>query len=201
MNWQPHIAWIALTTTLPAGAGWSPLPPWQHIEEVVAQRCGACHGSGGQGSNPMFPKLAGQNAGYLERQMTNFQRGVRSGPVMFYQLSDMSAQDIAALARHFAGLERRPTQASPTGAESGARLYSEPGSNGNKACAECHGSYGRGNDTMPRLAGQHAAYLADQMNRFRNGKRVAGQTPEHPRASQLSEDEVTAISQYLSSLK
>ena len=34
--------WIAITTALPATAGWTPLPPWQHVEDL-AQRCAACH--------------------------------------------------------------------------------------------------------------------------------------------------------------
>lgn len=191
---------LALMTALPVWAGWTPLPSWQHIEEVATQRCAACHGAGGQGSNPMFPKLAGQNAGYLELHMLSFQRGTRSGAVMFYQLSDLSAQDIAALARYFAGIPRRPAQASATVTEAGSRLYVQPGSNSSKSCAECHGGDGSGSDTTPRLAGQHADYLANQLNRFRNGKRLAGQTPEHPRAAHLCDAEINTLSQYLSTL-
>ena len=191
---------LALMTALPAWAGWTPLPSWQYIEEVATQRCGVCHGADGQGNNPMFPKLAGQNAGYLELHMLSFQRGTRSGAVMFYQLSDLSAQDIAALARHFAGIKRRPAQVSATVSEAGSRLYLQPASNNATACAECHGGDGRGSDTMPRLAGQHADYLANQLNRFRSGKRQAGQTPEHPRAAHLSDDEVITLSKYLSTL-
>jgi cytochrome c553 len=82
----------------------------------------------------------------------------------------------------------------------GARLYTEPPPSGMKGCAECHGDDGRGSDATPRLAGQHATYLADQMNRFRNGKRLAGQTPEHPRVPHLTDQEVTALSHYLSTL-
>lgn len=198
---KPQIlCWIAMTTALPAIAGWTPLQPWQHIEDV-AQRCASCHGTGGLGSNPMFPKLAGQNAGYLERQMLSFQRGLRSGPVMLYQLSDLSQPDISALAQYFAGLSRQAEPAITDLAMTGARLYAEPPLNSMKGCAECHGNDGRGSDSTPRLAGQHASYLADQMNRFRNGKRLAGQTPEHPRVPHLTDQEVTALSHYLSTLR
>ncbi|KAA8762079.1 c-type cytochrome [Burkholderia pseudomallei] len=40
------------------------------------------------------------------------------------------------------------------------------------ACAACHGQNGQGAGTFPRLAGQHADYLRQQIDVFRNGMRA-----------------------------
>ena len=183
-------------------AGWTPFPPWQRIEELANTRCNVCHGLGGVGANPFFPKLAGQNAGYLFRQMQNFRSGIRKGPVMSYQLSDLQTEQVAELAKHFAGLSRPPVVPGQNRLEAvGEKIFGQGISErGTEACAGCHGVDGRGGGDMPRLATQHAGYVADQLRRFQEGTRVGGQTPEHPVADALTEEEILAVSIYIQAL-
>ena len=40
--------------------------------------CGACHGADGNSLAPTFPKLAGQHAGYLLKQLKDIKSGARN---------------------------------------------------------------------------------------------------------------------------
>ena len=66
-------------------------------------------------------------------------------------------------------------------------------------CVACHGASGIAqNPTFPHLAGQHAAYLAAQLERFRSGAR------EHPLmtpiAMSLSDEEIGDLAVYFASI-
>ena len=154
------------------------------------------------GANPVFPKLAGQNADYLFRQMQNFRSGLRKGPVMYYQLSDLTSENVAALAKYFSALPRPAAASVQSRLEAvGEEIFGRGiEDRGMPACARCHGNDGRGTGVMPRLAAQHAGYIAAQLRRFQEGTRVAGQTPEHPVADALSDEETLAVSRYIATL-
>ena len=64
-----------------------------------AKTCAACHGADGNSVNPMWPKLAGQHAAYLVKQLKDFKSGARKDPVMSpmaMPLGDQDMQDVAA---------------------------------------------------------------------------------------------------------
>jgi cytochrome c553 len=81
---------------------------------TAAQICVACHGTDGIGITPQYPTLAGQHADYLERALTDYQKGGRKNAIMAGFAAQLSKADIQALARYYAaqrpGLEtvRRP---------------------------------------------------------------------------------------------
>ena len=82
-------------------------------------------------------------------------------------------------------------------AQDGAALYA------GKACIACHGADGNTpiNDFTPKLAGQNKTYLVQQMKDIASGARSNGQTAQMKGiASALSDDEIEAISAYLSGL-
>lgn len=61
--------------------------------------CSACHGVDGNSVNPLWPKLAGQHAAYMTKQMKAFRSGERKDPVMApmaMPLSDADIEDISA---------------------------------------------------------------------------------------------------------
>jgi cytochrome c553 len=64
------------------------------------------------------------------------------------------------------------------------------------ACARCHGFDGAsdGSGAFPRLDGQSAQYLADQLRRFASGDRQNALM--QPIAKALKEDEINAVAQY-----
>ena len=71
-------------------------------------------------------------------------------------------------------------------------------------CAACHGANANGVEALgtPNLRGQHAAYLKRQLTHFRNGVRSEGQYAQTmaPIAKSLTAAQISAVTQYLSSL-
>ena len=67
--------------------------------------CSACHGADGNSVNPEWPTLAGQHEDYLEYALNQYRNGKRTDPVMTAQAALVAEEDVALLARYFAGLE------------------------------------------------------------------------------------------------
>ena len=66
--------------------------------------CAGCHGSQGISSNPLWPNLAGQQAGYLVKQLTAFRDGSRTDPMMTPMAKPLSDADIQNLAAWYNSL-------------------------------------------------------------------------------------------------
>ena len=65
-------------------------------------------------------------------------------------------------------------------------------------CAGCHGADGAGNAQLPRLAGQHAAYLENQLKQFHTRARSNDNAVMHRIVAQMTPAEMAAVSAYLS---
>jgi cytochrome c553 len=63
--------------------------------------CGACHGPDGNSPNPLWPKLAGQHAPYLVKQLAAFKSGARKDPLMSPMAAGLSEKDMEDLAAFF----------------------------------------------------------------------------------------------------
>ncbi len=74
----------------------------------VARNCTACHGETGIASNPAWPHLAGQRAGYLANVLKAFRAGLRKDPMMAGVVRALSDADIANLAAYYSGQSCRP---------------------------------------------------------------------------------------------
>jgi len=70
-----------------------------------AQACTACHGQNGVSVNALWPTLAGQHEDYLLRALSGYRDGSRSEPVMSAQAALIAEEDVALLAKYFAGLD------------------------------------------------------------------------------------------------
>ncbi len=173
------------------------------ITQIATERCDACHGAKGQGANAMFPKLAGQNPDYLMGQISQFKSGKRHSYVMRYQLVDLSQADVAALASHYSATRLDNTAVATDTAryEAGRAIYAQLVARAQAVtCDSCHGASARGGPGVPRLAGQHADYLADQIRRFADGSRDASASPGHASAYGLSGSQIDAVSYFLAAL-
>lgn len=172
--------------------------------------CAACHGADGNSLVPMYPKLAGQSASYLVKQLVEFKQGMTSGgksgrvdPVMGGMAMALSEQDMADVAAFYASQEI--TAGTGNADALGKKLYL--GGNAEMevtACVACHGINGKGMPSagFPALASQNAEYLKIQLEKFRNGSRnndLNGMMQGV--AANLTDEEITALSQYMSSLK
>lgn len=171
--------------------------------EIVQGKCFICHGADGESSSPVFPRLAGQHAGYIARQLADYRSGRRKSDTMRPMVDDLTAEDFAALGRYF---ESRPAHAHPVAdadlAQVGRFIFvrGNPYS-GVPPCAGCHGPKGHGTEQLPRLAGQHAMYVENQLKKFNTRERTNDNAVMHSVASKLTELETKAVSAYVAGLK
>lgn len=188
---------MGLAAAAAAGAA-TPAGDRYMVEQLVRARCAMCHGLDGQSASPLYPKLAGQNAEYIVKQLFNFKTGQRVSTVMQEMTNLLTAREIRLLAEYFNSLPVVPQAApDPELAVVGRFVYfrGNPYS-GVSPCVSCHGVYATGGAQMPRLAGQHASYLETQLQNFRRHLRANDQAM-HGVVANLSELEIKAVAQYL----
>ncbi len=171
-----------------------------------AANCAACHGADGNSMVGTFPKLAGQGAKYLLKQMKDIRDGGRSVPAMAGQVDNMSDQDLADIAAYYAGLSQTPGASKDEGLALAESLYRAGNADvGITACTACHSPRGLGNAPagFPRIAGQHAEYLAIQLKAFRDGARNNDGDSKMMRSvvERLRDDEIQALSNYIAGLR
>jgi len=77
--------------------------------EALAKNCAGCHGEGGIGGNPAWPKLAAQKPGYLMNVLKAFRGGLRKDPMMAGVSRGLSDADIANLSAYYAAQSCQPT--------------------------------------------------------------------------------------------
>jgi cytochrome c553 len=177
--------------------------------ETRMRACTPCHGAQGQGTdNDYFPRLAGKPAGYLYNQLAAFRSGRRHYSPMNYLLEYQNDDYLKAIAAYFASqmppFPRRP----PVTASSAVLAHGEElathgdASRSIPACASCHNpSFTGAEPGIPALVGLKNNYISAQLGAFRYGTRTAA-APDCMQlvAARLSEDDVTALAAWLSSL-
>lgn len=170
-----------------------------------SQTCAACHGADGNSVNPEWPSLAGQHAAYTATQLHAYQSGARVDPIMIGMTAGLSDQDILDLAAYYAAETMEPKTADPDLVELGERIYR--GGNmesGVAACIACHGAQGMGNEPAgwPKVAGQHAAYIALELREYRSGGRTTDyQSMMRDIASNMTDEEIEAVASYIQGLR
>jgi len=175
---------------------------------IATEVCAACHNADGNSVIPTNPKLAGQNATYLVKQLTDLakpaeDKTARENPVMSGIAGTLSAEDRANVAAWFAA-QSPWTAGAATGPDLalGQRLYRAGiPDKGVPACAGCHGPAGNGLPVLyPRIGGQHADYVEAQLHAFREGTRH-NNVPMWQISFRLSDPEIKALAQYVAGLR
>ena len=96
--------WLAVTLTILAT--YSSLPAQAAGDPVAgkekAAQCASCHGADGNSLNPEWPKLAGQHADYLVKQLQWFEQGERENATMKPMAAALSEQDRLDVAAYYA---------------------------------------------------------------------------------------------------
>lgn len=161
--------------------------------KTKGMKCISCHGLKGVSSNPLYPNIAGQKEAFLISQMEAFKNGSRPVAAKSALFGGLNAGDFGDLAAYFSSL---PAGSAGSKAEEpvlakGKAVY--------EMCSGCHGAAGEGSDMGPRLAGQHAAYMIKRMGDYKSG--AASDEAMKGIANGLSDDDIKAVSEYLSSLK
>lgn len=167
--------------------------------------CAGCHGADGNSAAATFPKLAGQGAKYLSKQLNDIKSGSRPIVEMTGLLDGLSEQDLQDISAFYASQNIVVGQANKELAAAGEVIYRAGIPEKNvAACMACHGPSGSGIElaSFPALGGQHADYTADQLKQFRVGERTNDGDTLIMRsiAARLSDREIEAVSAYISGL-
>jgi cytochrome c553 len=181
--------------------------PSSPVPDAIAENCARCHGIDGLGRGAgAFPRLAGQRAEYLAGSLLAYARGERHSGIMEPVAASLGADDIQGLAQYYAKLPAPGPAASAPDPQLLAlgRRIAEQGLPERliPACSECHGPSLPRNPNYPRLAGQYARYIEQQLSLFKGKQR--GGTPYHQImhkfAGQLTDEHVRAVAQFYASL-
>ncbi len=168
---------------------------------VVA--CVGCHGSNGQSASGAWPKLAGQHAAYLTKQLKNYKDGTRPNAVMQGMVATLTEQDMNNISAYL--VKQTPSLGVATNKdmiELGQSIYRGGiAAKGVPACAACHSPNGAGIPAQyPRMGGQWADYNTAQLIAFREGVRK-NSTQMTTIATKLSDQEMKAVSDYMAGLR
>ncbi len=193
----------------PAAAAPAPQTPLKPGDATAGQAktatCAACHGMDGNSAAAQYPKLAGQHAGYIARQLGMFKSGKRPNPIMIGMAAPLSEQDMRDIGAYFASKTSLPGVADAKLVPVGEAYYrSGDAKDGVPACMACHGPDGRGNpgSEYPQLAGQHADYVALRLKAFRDGSAGGDDRTKimEAIAKKLNDAEIAALASYVEGL-
>ena len=156
-----------------------------HGAALYQARCTGCHGADAAGrvlpkatlgQAGIYPRLAGQPAAYLYRQLVSFAEGTRESTEMKPMARALTAGERGDIAVYLSRLAA-PLPAPQTIEADLRDLGRDVAVNGRPArgvnrCDGCHGENGLGvAPHFPALVGQNRGYLIGQFEAWRQGKR------------------------------
>ena len=178
---------------------------------IVNQICAGCHGADGNSTSPANPKLAGQPAEYITKQLRNFKEaskdpnkdGARKSAVMGGIVASLSDEDFVNLGAYFAEKTIKPGSAKQPLTEGEKVFRGGNAATGLPACAACHGPTGAGIPAQfPRIGGQHGDYVLAQLKNFRNRDRLNDAAKMmRTIADKMTEQEMKDVANYVAGLK
>ncbi|MFB2865542.1 c-type cytochrome [Aeromonas sp. MdU4] len=177
--------------------------------QTKAAVCAACHGPDGNSLIDMYPKIAGQHASYIKKQLVELKAAAsgqigRVAPVMGPMALPLSEQDMDDLAAHFSSQKVTPVSVPDDVIAAGKALYMGGDmSRGLPACTACHGPRGSGVEQAkyPSLSGQHPAYIKAQLTSFRAATRDNDPNGMmRDVAKKLTDQDIDVLSKYVAGL-
>jgi cytochrome c553 len=167
--------------------------------------CARCHGEGRRGPNSrLVPILHGQPIGFLQAALEDYANARRASGIMQPLASDLTPENRERVARYYARLAPPNVPQQQPNAESverGRKLATsgDPGAR-IPACADCHNTSSL--EIYPRLAGQHAAYMANRLRLWKGGLASRSDTDAimAPIAGSLSAQQIDDVSAYFGSI-
>ncbi|MGZ5071990.1 MAG: c-type cytochrome, partial [Usitatibacter sp.] len=161
----------------------------------------------GNSVSPNFPRLAGQPSQYLVSQLTQFRSHNRSDPAGFVYMWGLSRGltdgQIGELSKYFSEQPAMPNAPGDARlSEAGREIFDKgiPAASV-PACSTCHGPKGYGADGFPRLAGQHADYVAKQLGVFRNTEQRPEGAVMKVVSHSLTPQDMRAVAAYVQGLR
>jgi len=177
--------------------------------KTKSELCQGCHGEKGMSVDPTtFPNLAGQYAGYIFKQVQDFQLGNRNDDTMSAMAATVtSMKDLKDIAVYYSSQPIMKGKGSGgSAANKGKEIFlNGVAKSGVYGCVNCHGQDGKGksksNSLFPVIGGQNKPYLVKQLKNLKAGTRnndPAGMMRDI--ASKLSDDEINSVAEYISGL-
>ena len=201
MNWMMGLQRVTLAL---AALGWCSAA-WAQADEARAKKivsgvCFVCHGAQGESSSEVFPRLAGQHAEYIAKQLDNFKSGKRKSTAMADMVAKLTPDEMRALGRYFENQSAPSEPAKDADLAAVGRYIFHVGNkfSGVPACASCHGAQAKSSVTLPRLAGQYAGYTEAQLKLFNDRERTNDNAVMHAIVSKMTALEMAAVAEYLS---
>ena len=170
--------------------------------------CAACHMPDGAGRPEVgIPRLAGLSSAYILDQLTFFADDARTNAAMQPFAKMLKPEQRRQVAGYFGSLclpaPSYPRSHREPVLKTGRALFLDGDfQTGLLACASCHGPGGEGVGSFaPRLAGQSAAYIAEQLDAWKaGGRRDPRGAFMRAEASHLSDRDIAAVAAFLESL-
>lgn len=178
---------------------------WAQVDEARAKKiaggsCFLCHGVQGESTSEIFPRLAGQHAEYIAKQLTAFKNGQRKSTAMVEMVAKLTPDEMLALGKYYEKMSiPREEPKDPQLAAVGRYIFY----NGNKfsgvpACVSCHGANAEGSANLPRLATQFSGYIHTQLKSFNKRERTNDNAVMHTVVEKMTELEMAAVAEYVS---
>jgi len=158
--------------------------------------CAACHGPNGNSVLKDMPSIAGQPKVFIENQLVLIREGMRDIPQMKGVLDNVPDTELTELATYYSALKI----AKPS-AQKQADLYNKGETlSKDMRCGICHLPTYEGREQMPRLAGQREDYLLYTMRAMKANQAVGRDPIMIASLYGISDEDLKAISHYLSRL-
>jgi cytochrome c553 len=180
------------------------VPMTVQAEPAPNPLCAGCHNEDGNSVVPDFPKIAGLDAAYITKQITDFKKFKRVSEIMGPMATQIADSEVDAIAAYYSKQKRTPGEVTDKNlAAQGQLIYTDGIVNSAvPACGGCHGEKGEGADKFPRLAGQHVGYLNTQLLNFKNDVRNNdAKKVMRAIAQRMTEQEIKAAAEFITSLK
>ena len=155
--------------------------------------CAACHGPEGKSADPAYPILAGQSSRYMYLELRDFQEGRRTNDQMTPMVAGMTRDEMRELADFFSRQKPPPQTfaADPAKAALGKAKADET------LCTMCHLGGFAGQNEVPKVAGQHYAYIVKQLTDFKARTRTNDAGSMTSVANTLSAQDIENLANYL----
>jgi cytochrome c553 len=195
MRLRPLSLLLTAALALPAAALAQTSSP---VPDALQASCDSCHAPAAQAASHA-PRLNGQTRDYLVARLKGLRNPGNQTISAIHNMLDparaVTESQIQALAGHYAAqAPDEPNRRGPAH-DRGAQLYARGRGDTIPPCAGCHGDKGQGVGEAARLAGQHGAYLQDQIEALMIAARVQGEMNKH--VWTLNPEDVRALVAYL----
>jgi len=168
------------------------------VEEgkAKAEVCGACHGADGNSATSDYPILAGQASRYIYLQLKDYKEGRRKHALMTPMVANLTKQDMRDLGDYFAAQKLKPTGFQADGAKvaRGKKVADDA------LCPMCHLGGFAGQNEVPRVAGQHQAYVLRQLMAFKQKERTNDAGNMQSVMRNISDEDIEALSHYIANI-